>query len=153
MSYAVFTQLDYSNERSASVIHTADVGVGNIVAFNTEFDQMRNAIAGITIGTMSEEMWVGEKNSLSKITPTNELAQRETKWKVTYQGNVSKKLFTVTLPCADIVTRLLPKSDKADLAQTEMAAFVTRFNSFAKSPDDPTEAVTIIEVQLVGRNL
>jgi len=51
------------------------------------------------------------------------------------------------------VGNLLPASDKADLAATAMAAFVTQFESFCKSPDDDTEAVEVLEIRLVGRNI
>jgi len=153
MTYAVYTQVDYSKEKSSTTIYTADLDSATYDAFHTESDQMRNAIAGICIGIMAEETIVDEKNDLNSTYPTNVNAQRERKWKVNYVGQVRAKKYFVTLPCADPTARLQTNSDFGLLSQTEMAAFRTRFESFAKCPDDPTEAVTIISMQLVGRNL
>jgi hypothetical protein len=153
MSYAVYTQVDYSKEKSSTTIHTADITAATFDAYNTESDQMRNAIDGITIGTMAEETIVSEKNDISAVYPTNVNAHRERKWKVNYVGQVRAKKYFVTLPCADPTARLQTNSDFALLSQTEIAAFITRFESFAKCPDDQSEAVTVVSIQLVGRNL
>ena len=153
MAYGVFTQLDFSQEKSGTKIYAVEVTAANFDAFNTEFDQMRNAIAGICSGTMSDYMWVGENVNLSNTQPTNVYAQREIKWKVNYVDNVTQSKHFVTLPCADPTARLIAGTDLADLTQTQMASFKTRFESFAKSPDNAANGVTIISIQLVGRNL
>jgi hypothetical protein len=151
--YSVFTQLDFSEEKASTKIYNGAITSTSIAGFITEFGQMRDTIAAITLGTMTQEQWVGDITTLSQIAPTNEFSQRETKWKVNYVGDTSNKKFFVTLPCADPVGRMIAGTDKADLTETAMAAFVTRFNSFARTPDSDLETVTITSIQLVGRNL
>lgn len=151
--YSVYTQADYSGEDSHTKIYNGAVTAVSIGGFITEFGQMRDAIDAISKGTMTKEMWVGDATELSNVLPTDVYAQREIKWLVRYQDNVTKNVYTLTIPCADPTGRLLPQSDMANLAQTEMAAFVTRFQSFARSPESDQNNVTVLSIELVGRNL
>ena len=151
--YSIFSQLDYSNESSSTKIFNGAITAVSIAGFITEFGQMRAAIEGISLGTMAKEQWVGDNTVISNVPPTNVFAQREFKWKVNYVGDTSQKEFFLTIPCADPTGRLIPGTDLMDLTETAAAAFVTRFNSFARTPDSDTETVTITTIQLVGRNL
>lgn len=151
--YSVFTQLDYSGEKSLTRIYNGAITAVSIAGFLTEFGQMKDAINAITLGTMAQEMWVGDNTDLSNVLPTNVFAQRELKWLVVYEDDTSKNVYTLTLPCADPTGRLIAGTDLADLAQTEVAAFVTRFESFARSPESDVNTVTVLRIQLVGRNI
>lgn len=151
--YSVFTQLDFSGEKSLTRIYNGAITAVSIAGFLTEFGQMKDAINAITLGTMAQEMWVGDNTDLSNVLPTNVFAQRELKWLVVYEDDTSKNVYTLTLPCADPTGRLIAGTDLADLAQTEVAAFVTRFESFARSPESDVNTVTVLRIQLVGRNI
>jgi len=151
--YSVFTQLDYSGEKSATTIYNGAITALSIGGFLTEFGQMRTTIDNITLGTPHAEQWVGDKTVLSNDLPTNPFAQRELKWLVRYKGNTTQKIFTLEIPCADPTGRLVAGTDKADLTEASMAAFVTRFQSFARTPDSDVETVTVLDVFLVGRNI
>lgn len=151
--YSLWKLKDYSKEDSGVKIYNGAITSLSIAGFITEFGQMRAAIDGITLGTVIEETWVGDKTDISNVAPTNVFAQRETKWLVRYEDDVSKNVHTLTIPTADPTGRLLPASDKADLAETAMAAFVTRFESFARSPENDQNTVTVLDIELVGRNL
>lgn len=153
MSRATFTVLDFSGEKSPASIPAGPITALSIAGFLTEFGQMRAAIDGITLGAIHKEMWVGDDTVLTNVLPTNAFAQRELKWLVRYRGNTSQKIFTLELPTADPTGRLIAGTDRMDLTETAAAAFVTRFNSFTRSPEDPNEAVTLMEVILVGRNI
>jgi hypothetical protein len=151
--YSTFTLLDYSNEKSTVTIHNGVITAGTIAGFLTAFGALRTAIDAITIGTVNKEKWVGDDTVLSNTLPTNVFAQRELKALVLYEGDTSQKKFTVEIPTFDPTGRLVAGTDLIDLTQTEVAAFVTAFESIAKSPDDATETVTILEMRLVGRNV
>lgn len=148
-----FTLLDYSDEKSRVEIYNGAITTASLAGFLTQFGAMRTAIDNITLGTLQQESWVGDRTVLSNETPTNNFAQRELKWRVVYKGNTSQKLFQIEVPTADPTGRLLPKSDRANLTQGQMAAFVTAFQDIARSPEDDTENVTVQYIQLVGRNL
>jgi len=102
---------------------------------------------------MAKQVLVAEIDVISAALPTNVYAQRELKWLVRYHDTVTGKKYTLTLPCADPTARLIAGTDLANLAQTEVAAFVTRFQSYAKDPDTQTNDVLVDQIQLVGRNL
>lgn len=159
MASSTFTLMDYSREKSSVTIYNGAITAISLPGFLTDFGAVRNAIDAITNGTMHKEMWVGDNTILSQIAPTSPAAQRELKWLVQYQGDTSNKLYQITLPTADPTgvdgsgrPRLVPGSDLANLDNTQIAAFVTAFETIARTPDDDTETVTVLEMRLVGRN-
>ena len=111
------------------------------------------SMLGITLGVLATDQWVGDRTIISSNVPASALAQREIKWLVQYHGNTTGKKFTCEIPTADLEGRVLPGTDLADLTNTEMAAFVTAFQTIARSPDSDQETVTIDAVRVVGRNI
>lgn len=145
--------LDYSREKSDAAMFTGAITALTIAGFLTAFGGMRTALDAITTGTLAKEQWVGDNTVLSTTPPTDENSQRELKWLVVYSGDTTHKTFQMTIPTADPVGRLVPGTDLADLSETDMAAFVTAFEAFARTPDSDTETVTVQQVRLVGRNI
>ena len=148
-----FTMLDYSNEKSRVEVYNGAITAASIAGFLTNFGALRTAIEGITRGVVQQEAWVGDRTVISNTPPTDENAQRELKWLVVYSGATSHKLFQVAIPTADPTGRLVPGTDLADLTDTEMAAFVTAFETLARTPDSDTETVNVEQIRLVGRNI
>lgn len=147
------TYLDYSREKSAAKF----VGPSPVQAgFDTWVLQMtaiKDAIADITGGELHKEVQANLVDIVSNDAPVDAEAQREKKWLVTYRANTSEKLFRMEIPCALPTGQLLPASDEADLTTTEMAAFVSAFETFVRSPDNGTENVTVVSIRFVGRNI
>jgi hypothetical protein len=144
---------DYSRELSPAKF-TGPVPVQS--GFDTWVGLMTSlkaAVAAITLGEVAKETRSSYVEILSQDAPTDANAQRERKWLVTYRTNTAEKLFRMEIPTAKVVGNLLPASDEADLTATDMAAFVTAFEAFQRSPDDPTETVTVISIRNVGRNI
>jgi len=153
MPYSLFTLKDFSDENSTVKIHNGAITAVSIAGFLTAFGGMRTALEAITLGTMAQEQWIGDLTLLSNTLPTNPFAQRELKWLVRYHGDTTGKKFQLEIPTADPTDRLVAGTDLADLTETDMAAFVTAFEAFARTPDSDTETVTIDQIVLVGRNL
>ena len=156
--YSTYTVLDYSNEQSPFKVYHGAITSVNISAFLTEFGQMRDAMAAMSLGVVTKEQWVGDNTILSQAPPTDPDAQRERKALVVYQGDTNNQKYSVTIPAARTKTGggaalIIPGTDKYDLTLTPVSAFVTRFNSFARTPDSDAETVTILEIRLVGRNI
>jgi len=150
---AGFTMLDYSNEKSSFEVFVGDITAISIAGFLTDFGALRTAVEGITLGTVNKEQWIGDRTLLSNTPPGDPLAQRENKWRVVYTGDTSGKLYSLEIATAELGGgHLLANSDFADLAETDMAAFVTAFEDIARTPDDDTETVTVVSIQFVGRN-
>jgi len=150
---SVFSFRDFSRELSNVRMYNGAITAVSIGGFLTAFGGMRTALEAITLGVAAQEQWIGDLTVLSAAAPTNVFAQRELKWLVRYHGNTSNKKFTMEIPTADPTGRLVTGTDLADLTETSMAAFVTAFEAFARTPDDDTETVSVDEVVLVGRNL
>jgi hypothetical protein len=151
--YSVFTMLDASGEKSSATIYNGAITQVSLAGFLTAFGNLRNAIDAITLGTIHKELWVGDSTVLSQVAPTNEFAQRELKWLVRYRGNLTNKIFTLTIPTADPVGRLVAGTDRADLTNAQIQAFVNEFHGFARTPDSDQETVTVLDITLVGRNI
>lgn len=151
--YNTTTLVDYSGEKSTVTIQNGSITALTIAAFLTQFGALKTAIEGITKGVIVASSWVGDKDILAASPPTDVFAQRELKWLVRYENVVSHKIYTLEVPTADPTGRLLPASDLADLADTEMAAFVTAFEAIGRSPENDVDGVNVLDVTLVGRNL
>jgi hypothetical protein len=147
------TYLDYDGEKSpAKFTGPAPVQSG-FDSWELLLVALKNAIANITLGTLNKEVRSSSVTTVSNDPPTSEIAQREHKWLVTYRANTSQKIFRLEIPCADLTGHLLPASKEADLEETDMAAFVSAFEAFVRSPDNGTEAVTVLKIINVGRNI
>lgn len=150
-----FTFLDKSGEKSTHTIYNGAITAISIADFLTEFGDYRTALAGITIGTIHQESWIGDRTILSQALPASNWAQRETKLLVTYQGDNTDKLFTLEIPTPDLDSlTLAEESDQVVLADDGvMAAWVTAFEQLARSPDSDQETVTVLRARIVGRNV
>lgn len=151
--YSVFTMLDASGEKSNTTIYNGAITPTSLAGFLSAFGALRNAIDAITLGTIHKEAWVGDSTILSQTLPSNQFAQRELKWLVRYRGNTSNKIFTLTIPTADPQGRLVAGTDRADLTNPQIQAFVNEFQGFARTPDSDQETVTVLDITLVGRNI
>jgi len=147
-----FQITDYSNEKSGFGFLSVTGNAGNLTAQEALAAAVADAVANLSIGVVSKETY-GILLIDAPGLPTNPYAQRELKWLVQYQGNTSGKLFSIEIAAPDVTDNTVPNSDVADLTSTDWAAFVSAFEAYAKSPDNGTEAVSVVGARLVGRNL
>jgi len=145
----MFTFLDYSEEESSFKFHNGAITPVSLAGYLTQFAALRTATENIVLGNISHDMWVGDRTNYANAAPTDENAQRERKWLVRYEGTTSHSVYTATIPTADLVGRLLPDSDEADLTDPQIAAWITAFEAIARTPED--EAVNVIDIEAVGR--
>lgn len=147
------TIVDYTGEKSAFRVPMGAITAVSIAGALADMGDLATAIDGIILGDRAKEGWIGDDTVLTSEPAASPLAQVEWAWLVTYKGNTSQKLFQVSVATADPQGgHLLANSDMADLANPDMAAFVTAFEALARTPDDDTETVTVVRIQLVGRN-
>lgn len=150
--FGTFTILDYSEEKSPTSFQFGGITALSIAGFLTQFGNLRTALQGIIVGVVSKEKWVGDDTVLSNTPPTDSAAQVELKWLVTYEGASTKKKFHYELPTPD-TSKLVPGTDLADMTDTDIAAYITAIEAIAKSPDDDTEGINVLDIALVGRNI
>lgn len=148
-----FTFLDRGSETSVHTLFMGAITAVSLPGFLTDFGTYKAALAAITLGTIKKERWVGDDTLLSSVPPVSNLAQRESKFLVSYVGDTSQKTFTLEIPTADLAGITFSAGDEIDLTVAPMPAFVAAFEQLARSPDDNTETVTILTVRHIGRNL
>lgn len=153
MGELTITYLDYDGEKSPFKITTSTPVAAGFDTWNTEIGAVVSALANITLGNVNKTVRSSTVTPGTNDTPASEIAQRESKWLVTYRDTTTEKLFRCEIPTADLVGHLLPASQEADLTETDMAAFVTAFEQLARSPDDVTHAVEVMSIRHVGRNI
>lgn len=121
---------------------------GNFTAVTGAVSTLLTATLAITRGAQAASK-IEASSTLSSVSVSDPLAQRENKWLVRYHDADSTK-FTLEIPNADL-SQLTLGTEFLDLTATDVAAFVTAFEAVVKSPDDPTLAVTVDSIQFVGR--
>jgi len=149
---------DVSHESSAVEVYNGAVTAVSIGGFLTNLTALQNAIAGLTIGTIRQQSWIGDLTTVSNAWPTDPAAHRENKLLIDYQDDVTQEPFTLTIPTIDF-TKLVfvPMGGDAvfyegALASAELVAFVTAFEDIGRSPRNDQNTVTVIGARYVGRN-
>ena len=156
---ASVTYLDNSNEKANVQFNIATLTAANLDDQDALFLALLDAAADITLGVMNKRI-LTHKVAGSALIPTGVFAQKETKWLVGYTdvsttiGGLSNpyygKKFTVEVATPDLDNaNLQTNSDYAALTDTQVAAFVTAFQAYVRSPTGG--AVTIQYIKLVGR--
>lgn len=153
MARSTYTFTDYSNENSSVGVTAVDLTAGNFAAQETASAALGTAIGALSIGSLVKRV-VADIPLDSPDTPTNPFAQRELKWHVDYRGAVTGKSFSIEIPCANLTANTVSgNTDNADVSDTLWTNFITAFEAYAKSPDDPAEAVVFVGAHVVGRNI
>lgn len=147
--YGEFELLDYSESKSSTRFFFGAITALNIAGFITQFGALRNALDGITLGTISRERWVGDSSVLSNLPPLDSLAQVELVWLIHYEDTVQGYDFDVSLATAD-PSKVVPGTDQADYTDPDIATFITAFETLVHDPvfDSP---VTVEHMFLAGR--
>lgn len=143
--------LDYDSEVSSFQVGVAALTSANFTTQETAMDALRDAAAAITLGNTSQTVYANV-DKLSITPASDQTAQRELKWLVSYHDTTSLNRFSCELPTADP-----DQLDPNDRAHAEIGdgglvdAFVAAFEAVVKSPDGG--AVVVDEITLVGRRV
>lgn len=145
------TYQDYSGEKSTMQVNIVALTAGNIAATLTAVDVFSAAVDAVTLGNPIKETIVAEENQTGSGNAGSAFAQRELKWLVTYKDNTTNDIYTAEIPCPDLAL-LVPGTDLMDVSSgSDGETFVTQWQTLVKSRNG--NAVTVIQVRAVGRNL
>lgn len=128
----------------------------NVDQFITDWGTFRTALDAIIRGVIRQSVVKFADDLVSGALPASQDARRELKMLVRYTGDTTGDKFTMEIATPDLSALTLETGDAnfINLADAGvMATFVTEFESVVRSPDDPTETVTMINAQVVGRNI
>lgn len=149
---------DVSHESSPIEVYNGAITALSIGGYLTNLTALQSAVAGITIGTIRQQSWIGDLTTVSNAWPTDPAAHRENKLLVTYQDDVTEKPYTLTIPTIDFTKLVFIPMGGDNVyfsganASTEIKAFVTAFETIGRSPDNDQNTVTVIGARYVGRN-
>lgn len=155
------TYLDYSNEKGFVTLNIPLVTAANFAATATKINTLVLAADDIIGGTLNRRT-LTIPSAGSAALPSDAEAQREEKWVVRYTDTLANlavgtpnpyygQKFSVDIPTAELTDHLSVNSDFANLAETDIAAFITAFEAFARSPSGGSVDVT--SIKFVGRNI
>lgn len=149
---------DSTGETSTTSVFFDEITAVSLPGLLTDLGAYATATDNITLGTRARESW-GEQTVVSNAVPSNPAAQREMKLLVQYQGAVTQKPYTLTIPTIDpAVLVFLPGAgdavafDAANGASAAIQAWVAAFETLASAPDDEAESVVVTGMRFVGRN-
>lgn len=156
MSSSVLTiQSKVQKETSHFGIPHGVIDVASLPAFLTNWGNFKTALDGIVIGVIKHEVIKIYDEELDSSLPGN-LARRELKMLVSYSGDVTGDEFQMEIACPDLGALTFETGDANYITLADagvMAAFVTAFEALVTSPNDDTEACSLLNVQIKGRNI
>jgi len=154
--YGVFTWYDYDGEKSTMAVNVVEITELTLAAQAIALGNLRTALNDITLSVVSKSA-VTDNLWDTKFVPTDQFAQRETKWVVVVQdsgGNIYK---ANEIPTADLSLlsggqKYLVKGGTIQVPDPDgfVAAFVTAYEAVAKSSSG--DALTVVDMFQAGRN-
>lgn len=152
---------DYSRELSSMDINIVDLTAANLAAQQALLTALQAAATNMVRGIPAFVEAVIIDNG-SSTPPTDETIQNETGWLIIYADNQAfldpgtdtvpnpgfGEVYQLYWPCANYTDHLVDGQDVADLAQADIAAFVTAFEAYQRSPYGGT--ITVTEMAVSG---
>lgn len=150
------------SELSSMGINPGPVTSVNFDAKRDALDDLKVVWGNISLGVVRKiNLTISTTESVAEVTDQN--AQRERKWLVTYRDNTEfldvadtienpgyGKLFNTEVPCAKL-SLLDQKSDDLDISIVAVAAWITAFEAVQNSPTGGNE-IEVISIKHVGRS-
>ncbi len=144
---AIMTVLDHSGEKSSWSVNTlaARLSEGED---NTEWDALNTAANALLdgLGTRSNFTQTNTHTN-AKFAATG---QREQKFLVTYEDNLSLASYSFEMPCRKTSLSPAAGTDEYDITASPFAAFVTALQAYAVSPE--ANSITVLSIRLIGKN-
>jgi len=141
--------MDSTREVGKTRVSGITIDGTNYTLQNGYMDQLKSAIQGVTLGTLVSERRLFQNNTFLGEPPTDPASQREHKWTVVFQDNVTLRKFKIQIPCADESLIDIPTEDMKD--STERTALVQALENYVRSPAG--NAVTVLRIFATYRNV
>jgi hypothetical protein len=150
-----YTLLDASGEKSVMQLNSIEFNITTIPGDLTAIGDFRDSIALSSGGTIEREIFTQFNTRYNAVKPTDKNFQRERKWLVRYQDDVTFNTYRLEIPCARVVgtasAPLVDAFDNAIVTAPDWVAWIADFEQVARSQDG--NFVTFLDAKLVGRNL
>jgi len=143
-------QIDFSAETIQHQLYMPALTAGNIVAQTLLEVAYLAALVNISDLNIYKRVFGNISRNSPKNPPTVEEAQREQQWLVQYSDTVTQQLATFRIGGAVLTGNLKPRSDRADLTATDIAAYVAALELLALSAQG--NAIIVTDIVHVGKN-
>ena len=150
---------DVTDEVGDFEVNVGAITPVSLAGFLTDFGNLQTATDNITLGIRARQSWTGDITIVSNAKPTNNAAQRESKLRVNYMDDVTEEGFSVSIPTVDFAALVFLDGAKdavafkaANGATAAMIAWVTAFETIARSPRSDQNTVTVTKMKFVGAN-
>lgn len=149
-SKASMSGLDYDSEKTRFGFYLPTLTSANLDTVVAQVGAIQTAVNAIVLGEF-DGLTVKVSEVKPSSVPTNQYAQRESKWRVAYTDDsnpLGDGHFEIGMPD---LTKLSSGTNKADLTDTDIAAFVSALEGAAVSRLGNT--ITVVEMVHVGRTI
>lgn len=150
-----YSFIDASGESSTMEFNAVEYNVTTFPDYLNAIGDFRDSLLLISGGSLRQEKMSLFITRYNAVKPTDRNFQRERKWLVRYQDNVTFNLYRLEIPCGRVTgTGGLPLVDDRDFAiltHVDWVAWIADFVQVARSQDG--NPVTVLDAKLVGRNL
>lgn len=147
--------LDYSGEVKSVRGYAGEITAVSLPGFLTAFGALQTALDAVTLGTRSKQSW-GEETVVSNTRPSDKDAQIETELLVRVRGATSEAPWSFRIPTVDYTAfnyASPPAGDQVIIsgagATAATTALVSAIEALLKMPDDETEAVVVVGMEVV----
>lgn len=154
--FGSYTWYDYDGEKSGTSINVAEVTELTLAATAIALGALRTAMNDITLSVVSKSQ-VTDTLFDTKSVPTNQFAQRETKWVVIVQDSAGNIYKANEIPTADLSlleggSKYIIKNGVVSVSDPDgfVADFKAAYEAVALSQNGLAQ--TIIDMYQVGRN-
>jgi hypothetical protein len=146
---------DHSGETKSVRMYTGEITAVSLPGLLTELGDINTALDAVTLGTRAKQHW-GEETVVSNAKPAEQDAQIETELLVRYIGDTTEKPFSFRIPTADYTAFNFadpPAGDQVIIsgagASAATTALITALETTLRSPDDDTETITVVGMEVV----
>lgn len=154
--FGAFTWYDYDGEKSSMQVNTVEITELTLAAQVAALGALRTALDNITLSPVSK-LSVTDNLHDAKVIPTDQFAQRETKWVIIAQDSSGNLFKANEVPVADLGllesgSKYIVKGGVVSVSDPDgfVAAVVTAYEAVAKSQSGL--ALTIVDMYQAGRN-
>lgn len=138
-------------ESATMEIRWTTLTAGNLVGEQAKLATLLAAVQAVSLGLLANERIVLSDTYSGAGFATDKNAQRETKWLISMEDNVTHRLESFTIPCADLT--LLPDNHEEFLDLTSGAGQTLKNAIEAGYRSINDNACTVVSIKHVGRNL
>ena len=145
---STITYLDYGREKSTVTMRATANTAANFDAQEVLFQAVVTAIAAVTLGTKIKTESGGNVVLFAETPPAAQEAQRESKWLVQFEDDVTYRAGTLEIPCVDF-DELEVNKETLDITAGAGLALKNALEAYHLSVEE--NAITVQAVTFVAR--